>query len=185
MKSTKKILLAALVILIVATIGVTLVACNSSLEEQLRDLQNRVNGFEQDFAEKSITVYVGEKEFSVKTRKSFLHDVLRDLKNEGKISQYTYTGGDLSPFVTQIDDLQQDFDNFKYYSVWHSLDIFSLKQVYSGFMPGRGVQKTEGEGEYATTFVATQYRGKLLYYSNVGVGPLPIADGAAYAILID
>ena len=185
MKFKKRIALCALMLALVAVLSFTLVACNGSLEQQIRDLQDKVNGFEQDFAEKSITVYIGEKEFAVTTRKSFLHDVLKDLKAGGKISAYAYSGGELSPFFTRIDDLEQDTANYKYYTVWHTVDEFSLKSVYAGFMAGRGEKLTEGEDEYATVFVATSYKQRTMFYSNVGVGLLPVVDGAAYAVLVD
>ncbi len=52
MKFKKRIALCALMLALVAVLSFTLVACNGSLEQQIRDLQDKVNGFEQDFAEK-------------------------------------------------------------------------------------------------------------------------------------
>jgi len=181
----KRIALIVLALVLVTALGFTLVACNNSLEAQIRDLQNKVNGYEQDFAEKTVTVYIGESKFELTTRKSFLHDVLKDMKKDGQLSAYEYSGGELSPFMTQVGDLEEDSANRKYYSVWHSIDEYSLKSVYNGYMPGRGEQKIEGEGDYATAFVATTYKGTTLYYSNVGVGLLPVVDGATYAVLVD
>lgn len=162
-----------------------LTACDSDLESKLQDLQNKINGYEQDFSEKSITVYIGEKEFEVVSRKAFLHDVLKDLESEGKISAYEFSGGNLSPFITQIDELNQVEAEYKYYSVWHNVNEYSLKSVYTTYVPSRAQQKVEGEGAYATVFAATTYEGCELYYSAVGVGLLPLVDGAVYAILVD
>jgi len=50
MKLKKRIALCALMLALVAVLSFTLVACNGSLEQQIRDLQDKVNGFEQDFA---------------------------------------------------------------------------------------------------------------------------------------
>lgn len=180
----KRIVLIALIAILVLLIGVALAACDP-LESQIRDLQNKVNGYEEDFTEKTVTVYIGEEDFEVTTRKAFFHDILKDMKKQGLISAYDFSGGELSPFVTQIGDLMQNVAENKYYSVWHSIDEFSLKTVYSGYMPGRGATKTEGTEPYQTTFVVTEYEGKTLYYSNVGVGLLPVVDGAVYAVLID
>ena len=180
----KKLILIALVLVLAISLGLSLVACNP-LEQKIHDLQNQVNGFEQDFAEKSVTVYVGEEKFDIVTRKAFLHDALKDLKNGGKISAYEYSGGELSPYISQVGDIMQDFAGGKYYSVWHNVNEFSLKGVYSGFKPGRGELKTEGEAPYQTTFVVTAFKGTELFYSNVGVGLLPLVDGAVYAVLLD
>lgn len=180
----KRIVLIALIAILVLSIGVALVACDP-LESQIRDLQNKVNGYEADFTEKTVTVYIGEENFEVTTRKAFFHDILKDMKKQGLISAYDFSGGDLSPMITQIDDLMQNAAEYKYYSVWHSIDEFSLKTVYSGYMPGRGTTKEEGTAPYQTTFVVTEYEGNMLYYSNVGVGLLPVVDGAVYAVLVD
>ncbi len=180
----KRIVLIALIAILVLSIGVALVACDP-LESQIRDLQNKVNGYEADFTEKTVTVYIGEENFEVTTRKAFFHDILKDMKKQGLISAYDFSGGDLSPMITQIDDLMQNAAEYKYYSVWHSIDEFSLKAVYSGYMPGRGTTKVEGTEPYQTTFVVTEYEGNTLYYSNVGVGLLPVVDGAVYAVLVD
>lgn len=180
----KKIVLIALIAVLVLSLGLSLAAC-TPLESKMRDLQNKVNGYEADFTEKTVVVYIGEDDFTVTTRKAFLHDILKDMKKDGLINAYDFSGGELSPYIMQVGDLQQDFAEGKYYSVWHSVDEFSLKSVYSGYMPGRGTQKVEGEAPYQTTFVVTTVGEKTLYYSNVGVGLLPVVDGATYAILID
>ena len=178
--------MATLLVVVLAVFCLT--ACNNtSLEEQIRDLQNQINGFEADFSEKDVTVYIGDEKFEIVTRKAFLHDVFKDMKSQGLLSAYEYSGGDLSPFVTQFGDLQQNYAEHKYYTVWHSVDLYSLKGVYSekNGMPGRGTTKVEGEGEWATTYVVTEYKDVELFYSNVGVGLLPVVDGGVYAILID
>ena len=184
----KRVAIIVATVLVVVLAVFCLAACNNtSLEEQIRDLQNQINGFETDFSEKDVTVYIGDEKFEIVTRKAFLHDVLKDMNSQGLISAYAYSGGNLSPFVTQVGDLHQNFAEYKYYTVWHSLDVYSLKGVYSeqNGMPGRGTTKVEGEGDFATTFVVTEYKGVELFYSNVGVGLLPVVDGGVYAILID
>lgn len=177
----KRIALIALIAVLVLVLSFTLVACNGSLEEQIRDLQNKVNGYEADFAEKTITVYIGDKTFEVTTRQAFLSDVFEEMKDSGKISAYVINNG----MITQIDDLQQDAASYKYYSVWHNVNEFAFKSAYSGYMPGRGETVTEGTPPYDTTFVCTHVDETLLYYSNVGVKLLPVVDGAAYAVFVD
>lgn len=169
MNNKKRIMLIVLVAVMLAAFALALVACN---------------GYE-DSSEKTVVIYIGDKEFELTTRNAFLHSALKELKAKGEISKYEYSGEGISAFLTQIDDLMQNADEYKYYSVWHSVDEFSLKSVYSGYAPTRGEQRTEGEAPYQTTFVATTYKNKTLYYSNVGVGLLPLVDGATYAILVD
>lgn len=181
MNSKKRLALIAVIAVLVISLAFTLVACNGSLEEQLRDLQNKVNGYETDFSEKSVVVYVGEDRLEITTRKPFLHDVLKELKVTSKISVYEYSGGEVSPFITQVGDLHQDLASNKYYSVWHTLSESGLKSVFSEYAPSRGEQKDE----WGTQYVVTTYNEILLYYSSVGVGYIPVIDGATYAILID
>lgn len=176
-KTMRIVLSAALAVALV----LTLTACNGSLEEQLRDLQNKVSGYEADFSEKSVTVYIGEEEFQITTRKAFLHDVLKEMKATSRIPVYEYSGGEVSPFVMQIGDLRQDIAGNKYYSFWHSLGESGLKCVYNGYAPSRG----ETREEWGTEYVVTTYKGTMLYYSSVGVGYIPVSDGATYAVLVD
>lgn len=186
-KKGSKIFAAVVILALVFSIAlVTLTACDSDLQDRIKELEAQVGGYEADFSEKTITLYIGDdNEMSVTTRKAFLHDVLKDLKKDGTLTQYEFSGGELSPFVTKVGELKQDEANGKYYGVWHDVDEFSLKSVYSGYMPGRGKQKKEGSEQYPTVFVATELDGHTLYYSNVGVGLLPIVDGKTYAILVD
>lgn len=184
MKKSFKNLLATAVVLLLALVLVAFVACNGKdpLEEKLNDLQNKLNGIEATTTEKDVTLYIGEKQFDVTTRLSFVHELLKQLFSEGKISAYTYSGSDLNAFASQIDDLDQNFSEGKYYSVWHNVDNDSLKAVYDeAWHPSRAFKK---QGEFAS-FSATEFKGKELFYSNVGVSILPLVDGCVYAILID
>ena len=165
MNNKKRVLLIALIAVLVAVMAFALVACNRG----------------GDNSEKSIVVYIGEDKFEITTCQAYLHGVLKEMKANSQISAYEYSGGDASPFVSQIGDLQQDFANYKYYSVWHSIDKFELKCVYNEYAPSRGEQKDEG----GTKFVVTTYKETMLYYSGVGVGDIPVIDGATYAVLID
>ncbi len=181
-----KIVSLILVALIALALVVTLAACDRSLEDRIKELEAQVNGYEASYEEKAVTIYVGEEnKFTLVTRSAFLHDALKELKQKGLISEYAYQGEGISAYVTKIGGLDQDAASGKYYSVWHSVDEFSLKSVYSGYMPTRGEQRAEGKEPYQTVFVATHHDGKLLYYSNVGVGLLPLVDGATYAIFVD
>lgn len=184
-KRRSRILISAILCVILALCLVAFTACDKSLQDRIRDLQAQVNGYEADFSEKTVTVYIGEGENNchvVKTRKAFLHDLLKDMKSDGEISQYEYQGDGIDAFLTAIDGLQQDVANHKYYSVWHSVDSYSLKSIYSSYAPSRTQPLDDGFG---TTFATTNYNDILLYYSNVGVGLLPLVDGGIYAIFVN
>lgn len=181
-RTKSKVFVALLLVLVMSLCAICFVACDgdSSLEKQLADLQSKINGYEEDFSEKSVTVYIGEDCIDVTTRQPFLHALLKELKKDGKISVYNYSGGEVAPFITQIDDLQQDTENGKYYSVWHNVDS-QLCSVVSDWQPSRVVAKEIYGVKYATTV----YNEIELYYSNVGVGYIPVVDGCVYAILVD
>lgn len=180
-KTKSKVLVAVLLVVVLSLCAICFAACNdNSLEQQLADLQAKINGYEADFSEKSVTVYIGEDCFEVKTRQPFLHSLLKELKKDGKISVYNYSGGEISPFITQIDELQQESENGKYYSVWHNVDS-QLCSVVSDWQPSRVIAKDI----YGTSYATTIYNDIELYYSNVGVGYIPVVNDCVYAILVD
>ena len=149
---------------------------------ELRDLENKLSGIEADSSLKTVEILIGDESFEVTTRKAFLHDALKLLKEEGKISTYTYSGGEINAYITAVGELKQDFAAGKYYSVWHNVDNSSLWAPYSDdFKPSRGYSKA---GDFGT-YTATKAGGVELYYSNVGVGILPLFDGCTYAIFVD
>lgn len=175
------------ILLLVVVLTILFCACDNSkikdLESQIQKLQEKVNGYEADYSPKDIVIYIGEKKFEINTGKAFLHEALKDLKNEGKITAYDYGQDDLNPFLSAVDVLQQDLANYKYFSVWHNVDNFSLKAVYSEYgNPGRSYVK---EDDYGTKFVVAMIDNNELYYSNVGVGILPLFNGCTYAVLVD
>lgn len=188
MKKSKIAVVLTMVLLVLCLCIFT--ACDSSLQDEIdrlkqeiNDMQQQIGGYEADFAEKTVTVYIGEKCFEVTTRKAYFHDLLKDLLEEGKISAYEYGDDDLNPFITAIDVLQQDYTSGKYYSVWHNVNNFSLKGVSSSWgNPSRATVEDDG---YGNMMVVTTYQNAKLYYSAVGVGILPLVDGCTYAILVD
>ena len=187
---TKRAKFITFVVLIVLSLALMLTACDGGLQaeidklkEQIDSLQQQVGGYEADFEEKNIVLYIGEDKFEITTRKAYLHDAIKDLLKEGKISQYEYGTDELNPFITAIDDLQQDTANYKYYSVWHNVDVFALKGLDSSWgNPGRSTVEDDGFGN---KFVVTTYGNVKLYYASNGVGTLPLIDGCTYAILVD
>ncbi len=181
--SRKTIYFVIIAMVLVLVSGVALSACNSSLQDEINKLQQKVDGYEADFEEKSVVIFIGEKRFDLTTRKAYLHQAIKDLYEEGKISVYEYGDDDLNPYVTAIDNLVQNFENNKYYSVWHNVEVFSLKGLNSSWgNPGRAVVEDDG---YGNMFVVTNYAGHKLYYSAVGMGILSLIDGGVYAVLVD
>ena len=177
-------------VLTLVLLAVVFTACDSSLQneidrlkQEINDLQQQVGGYEADFEEKQVVIYIGEKRFDVTTRKAYLHDAIKDLFEEGKICAYEYGNDDLNPFVSAIDVLKQSLEENKYYSVWHNVDNFSLKGLDSSWgNPARATVETD---QYGTSYVVTVVDGVKLNYSAVGVGILPLVDGCTYAILVD
>lgn len=188
MAKTAKITAILVVVLVLSLVVFT--ACDGSLrdeidklKQEIDNLQQQVGGYEADFEEKQVVVYIGEKRFDVTTRKAYLHDVIKDLFEEGKISAYEYGNDDLNPFISAIDVLEQNYAESKYYSVWHNVDNFSLKGLDSSWgNPSRATIETD---DYGTVYVVTILDGVKLNYSAVGVGILPLVDGCTYAILVD
>ena len=85
--------------------------------------------------------------------------------------------------ISAIDELQQDTANYKYYSVWHNVDVFALKSAPSEWgNPGRATIEAD---DFGSQYVVTTVGGTKLYYSSTGVGTLPLVDGCTYAILVD
>ncbi|MBR2334427.1 MAG: hypothetical protein IKA59_03700 [Clostridia bacterium] len=163
-------------VLIVLSLVVTLTACG---------LKDQIDGLGQEIKpnndEKQVTIIVGEKTFEVTTTKAYLHEALKDLLAEGKIALYEY-GSDESPYVVAIDVLEQDVEGGKYFSVWHNVDSFSLKCIWSDFVPSRALKTTDNDGNIVVT---TMHKNQELFYSGVGIGTLPLVDGCTYAILVD
>lgn len=182
--------LTAIMVLTLVLLAVVFTACDSSLQDEIdrlkqeiNDLQQQVGGYEADFEEKQVVIYIGEKRFDVTTRKAYLHDAIKDLFEEGKISAYEYGDDDLNPFISAIDVLEQNYAESKYYSLWHNVDNFSLKGLDSSWgNPSRATIETD---QYGTSYVVTVVDGVKLNYSAVGVGILPLVDGCTYAILVD
>lgn len=186
----KSVVIAVLLVSVLVISAFIFTACDSSLrdeidklKQEIDDLQQQVGGYEADFEEKTVTLYIGEKVFNITTRKAYLHDLLKDLFERGEISAYDYGADDLNPFVSAIDTLVQDTANGKYYSVWHNVEVYALKAVSSSWgNPSRATIEDDGFG---TLHVVTEYCGVKLYYSSTGIGVLPLVDGCTYAVLVD
>jgi len=164
----KKILPITTVILLVAMSLFCFAACNDNPNEGV----------------KSITVYIGEDNpIAVTTEAANLHEVLLEMKESGKISAYEFSESEYGAFITKVGGLA--LPSGVYYSIWHDIDMLEYKSPYkqadaeAGWYPSCSIA-IEEEG---SKFVGVKLGNKNLYYSGVGVGSLPVQDGATYAIL--
>lgn len=133
---------------------------------------------------KNITVYIGDKTFEVTTECEYLHGVLKELKDGGKIADYVYSGEGSNAYASKIDSVEQGASG-PYISVWHSVDEFEFKSVYVAAYAEYNPSRSTVTEEDGTKFITYTMNSRLLYYSAVGVGMLPVRDGATYAILLD
>lgn len=136
-----------------------------------------------DRSEKNITVYVGEKVFEVTTDEAYLDGVLDKLFKEQKLSKYKVGSSALGKFIIEIDELT--LRDGQYFSVWHSVDRFELKSVYNAQWASSNPSRATTKTEDGAVFTVTEYMGKTLYYSGVGISSLPLVNGGVYAVLVD
>ena len=114
-----------------------------------------------------ITVIIGDNTYSLETDCRTLHEVLKQLYADGKISAYDYSGTELTPYVIKVDSVEDTYAvDYHYIAVFHNIDEMSLQTFSSvDFQP-----------------ITIEYDGTTFYYSYVGVALLPIVDGAVYYI---
>ncbi len=105
-----------------------------------------------------VTVILGEETYNVETKAETLHDLLIEMKEEGVISMYEFSGTDLTVYVTKIGELEVSEAN-QYIALFHTIDDPVLQWLEGGTKTINGV-------EY--------------FYSSAGVAVLPINDGAIY-----
>ena len=177
---TKRAKIVVAILLVVLALAVVMTSCN--IKDAIKDLQGQVGGYEPNDNEKSVTIFIGEDKFEVTTNQRYLHGALLELLSENKISTYDYASSDFGAYINQIEDLEQDFQNGKYYSIWHNVDVFALKSISTEYNPGRATAEDDGEGN---VFAVTNYENVKMFYSAVGVDALPLIDGCTYAILVD
>lgn len=164
----KALLLVLALVLLVCVTAVLLVACDGSLQDQIKDLQDKVTGLEQTSTEKTVSILIGDKSYEVTTRMGNLFDVLNEMKSKGTISVFDYTGSGLDAYITAVDTLVGSDAERTFVAVYHDIDNYSLK--------GTDWQT----GEIATVTVGE----KTYFFSNVGSAILPLVDGASYYLTV-
>lgn len=168
-RQTKKALVLSVVAaLLVCVVALSLVACNGSLQERIKDLQDKVTGLEQTSTEKTVNILIGDKPYEITTRMGNLFDVLGEMKSKGTISVFDYTGSGLDAYIKAVDTLVGSDADRTFIAIYHDIDNYSLK--------GTDYQT----GEIATTVA----NGKTYFFSNVGCAILPLVDGASYYLAV-
>ncbi|MBQ9276799.1 MAG: hypothetical protein IJ226_04310 [Clostridia bacterium] len=162
-RSISVVKILAIVAILVLAMSMVFVGC-----DKLKDAGKP----EAEVGVKTITILIGTQEeyttLEVNTSEEYMASLLLTLQEENKISNYTYTGSTTNNdvFISTINDIPGNVSN-SYVAVYHTINEVELAA------PG-------GNGYDDPVTVGT----KTLYYSNVGVGLLPIRDGAIYAFLL-
>lgn len=68
-----------LVALVVCVLAVALVACDSSLKDRVKELENEVNGIKEEYGIKDVTIYIGDEEITSTTNGVYVMDTLKEL----------------------------------------------------------------------------------------------------------
>jgi len=119
---------------------------------------------EYEDGQKTITVVVGETEYTVKTESNYLHEVLLEMKNDGAID-YVFETSSYGSYPTKVGSLDSKSTTNTYIALYHNIDDITLRGDI---------------GEYAMPGI--NFKGDSYYYSSVGVDMLPIFDGKTYVI---
>ena len=115
-----------------------------------------------DAGAKSVTVIVGDSTFSVQnTSAEFVHDLLVQLKDEGKLI-YEFHDSEYGAYIDELGSLKAGANS--YVSVYHNIDDLAL---------------------YDPAWDAPIQRdGTTFHSSSLGVGSLPVKDGASYLFVL-
>ncbi|MDR3215901.1 MAG: hypothetical protein LBT55_00610 [Clostridiaceae bacterium] len=112
----------------------------------------------------SVTVIIGEKTLEVETNADKVIDLLTDLKNEGKISAFVYSGSKYGAYVTELDALKEDALGGVYIAVYHNIDDIGLHDFDAV--------------DYSV--ITKEINGNTYFFSGVGISLLPVEEGAVY-----
>jgi hypothetical protein len=146
----KKSLIIFLIFICVATIGAFSVSCTN-----------------ENTGTKTITLVIGEGEnqkvfSSYKTESEYLIDVLKELKEDGKIT-YTAQESIVGAYLTEINGISQTAQNY----------LFVLTTVSDAKMPL--------DDQYT---IVKKYQEMELVSSSKGVSDLKLIDGEGYMIVL-
>lgn len=143
----KRRILLALLALLLALSSFIFAGCGQTQEQELC----------------KVTVVLGDKSYEAETRVRTVHELLQEMKANGVIEAYEFSGTRFTPYVTKIDTVVGKFEvDGKYIAVFHDIDEMSLK--YYGL----------------AGYVTKEHMGREFFYSNIGVALLPVVDGASY-----
>ncbi len=150
-KKGSKIFAVIVVLALIALLAATFVGCGN-----LDKLGKPVI----ETGSKQATVIIGEDSYLVKTDAIYVHDLLLELKEAGKI-EYKFDMGEYGAFVTKLNGLVGTADYKQWIGVYVDSDDAEL------IMPG-----------YDETV-----NGKTYHSASLGVSGLPVRDGVTYLFL--
>lgn len=156
-----------LVALVVCVLAVALVACDSSLKDRVKELENEVNGIKEEYGIKDVTIYIGDEEITSTTNGVYVMDTLKELFGKKKIANLKYTEGEYGAMISELGTLVAGSNS--YIAFYHTVDNESLK----------GTDWKTGETITKNAF------GKTFYYANLGVSSFPVYDGASYWFVLE
>lgn len=140
-----KIAIVCLLVLVLCVSAVCMCACDASNTQE---------------GEKSVVLIVGTQEISVKTDALYLHDLLVELNDAGRIT-YEFSTSEYGAVVSKLNDLETTLDWSKWIGVYHNIDDITL------YTPG-----------YDITI-----NGNTYFSSSCGVSALVVLDGATYVFV--
>ncbi len=113
---------------------------------------------ETEVGEKTVTVIIGEDKYAVTTDAEYVHDLLLEMKEKGKIV-YEFSDSAYGATIEKLNALENDSVTWtKWIGVYH--DVEEMDLISAGF--------------------DVEYDGKTYHSSNLGVETLPVRNGATY-----
>ena len=147
-KKGNKIFAAVVVALLIAVLAATFVGCG-----KVKDLGKPVI----ETGDKQATVIIGEDSYLVKTDAVYVHDLLLQLKEAGKIT-YEFDETEYGAFIKKLGKLEGTADYSKWIGVYVDVDAADL------ITPGYDVT----------------VNGKTYHSASLGVSSLPVRSGVTY-----
>lgn len=151
-KKGSKIFVAVALVALFALLAATFVGCG-----KLKDLGAPAI----ETGDKEATVIIGEDSFFVKTDAVYVHDLLLQLKEAGKI-EYEFQDSEYGAYILSVGSLKPSGNS--YVSVYHDIDDITLYDP---------AWDTPIERE-----------GKTFHSASLGVGSLPVKSGATYMFVL-
>ncbi len=151
-KKGNKFFAAVVVALLIAVLAATFVGCG-----KVKDLGKPVI----ETGDKQATVIIGENSYLVKTDAVYVHDLLVQLKEAGKIT-YEFQESEYGAYILSLGSLKPSGNS--YVSVYHDIDDLTL------YDPAWDAPIKKGD--------------KTFHSASLGVSSLPVRSGATYLFVL-